>query len=105
MKTAGINREMQLMGLSPRHKGFYFISKIVAEMDGVPDEKLPETYSRVSSGFEHGRRISDKCMYYAVNYAWEVADGRIHDLFPERKDVPSPMELAIALHWELEKRS
>lgn len=105
MRTAVINREMQLLGLSPRHKGFYFLGKIVSAMDGIPDDKLRETYSSVCAGFEHGRRISDKCMYYAVGYAWDIANGRIHELFPGRSDVPSPMELAVALHWELEKRN
>lgn len=103
MDSVWINREIQLMGLSPKHQGFFLISKLVASMEGVPDEKLLETYSTVCAGFEKGRRMSDRCMCYAINYAWEIEKGHIHDLFPDRGTEPTPKEFAIAVHWELEK--
>lgn len=92
MTSAEIKREMQLMGLTPRHKGFFYISGLLTELmgrDGGAGMKLPRT--------------EERCMRYAINYAWDINEGCIHDLFPDRGMPPTPTEFIYAMLWRMDE--
>ena len=103
MKDIGISRELFHLGLSPRHKGFHYLSSVLGcllsgmEFDDAMAAARRETHD------EHHQ--FERCMRYAINYAWDVSDCGIRRLFPGYKMPPTPTEFMFALEWELlEKR-
>ena len=91
MTAAGIKREMQRMGLTPKHKGFFYISERLTELM----EKGGKENVKVS-------RQAERCMRYAINYAWNTENGGIHGLFPNRKTPPNPTEFICAMFWRMD---
>lgn len=100
MKRMSIQREVFSLGLSPRHKGFHYISEgLCALMDGRA--ATVEKALRMIVADSKNRR-ADRCMRYAIHYAWDVNGGRIRALFPGSAFPPSPLELLHAVMWEME---
>lgn len=100
MKASAVQREVFQMGLSPRHKGFHYISSaICAALDsGAFGSGAPTPESASPSEQEN----VDRCMRYAIHYAWDVSAGRIRELFPGAALPPSPVEFIHAMLWELD---
>ena len=102
MKDHIVKREICGMGLSPRHKGFYYLSRAIGEM--ASSEKEPcdvQLWAYIDA--DHSR--ADRCMRYAIRYAWDVNNGAIHGLFPEAALPPSPVEFAHAMLWHFAELS
>ena len=95
---AAVQKAVFLMGLSPKHKGFYYISMAIREHIGEGDMGVP-----CPCGTEEGlvKKRMERCMRYAIRYAWDVSDGEIHRLFPNSRIPPSPCEFISVMRWEL----
>lgn len=95
-----INRAILSLGLTPRHKGFHFLSAAVLNMFGglAPEKALARAAEE--RGEEPARL--DRCVRYAVAYAWDMGGG-IRRLFPGCAAPPSPVELMYVLFWKLDE--
>lgn len=88
------------MGLSPRHKGFHYISRaLYLARDGSADGAADAL--RTICGASPSRR-AERCMRYAIRYAWDVNCGSIREAFPGLDLPPSPVEFVSALLWRME---
>ena len=101
MTESKAQRTVFIMGLSPRHKGFYYISALLYRLAEDRSLDVREEYHRHETQAEHNQE--DRCMRYAIRYAWDVNEGEIHRLFPNAKLPPSPCEFITALLWELDE--
>ena len=97
MKASRVQREVFMMGLSPRHKGFHYISAAICA--GGLSCAAPG-----SLGFsEDEAENAERCMRYAIRFAWDVSGGEIHKLFPNSDYPPSPVEFIHAMLWKLDE--
>ena len=102
MNKLSIQKEVFNLGLSPKHKGFHYISDgLSALLDGRASS-VEKALRMV--GADPKNRRADRCMRYAIHYAWDVNGGRIKSLFPDSAFPPSPLELLHAMMWELGER-
>ena len=100
MRDLRISRALFYLGLSPRHKGFHYISAAISGLlNGL---NMGEALDRVREDAKDDPKQFDRCMRYAINYAWDVAGGGIRSLFPGFTVPPSPKEFIFAMQWELE---
>ncbi len=90
------------MGLSPRHRGFYYICSWLfkaastgAETDA---EKMRALFYQMDNPIQ-----ADRAMRTAIRYAWDVAKGGIRELFPHSKYPPVPIEFVHAMLWKIEE--
>lgn len=97
-----IKKEMLKMGLSPKHKGFYMLYRVLSELEDAGEGDWGEEYREILSGFSGGQALAERCMRYAINYAWDVSCGSIRSYFPNLKTAPAPLEFVLALSWEME---
>lgn len=101
MNRTMISRTILLLGLTPRHKGFHYLSAAVL---GTSRGIEPEEAIRLEAE-ERGEEPAriDRCMRYAIAYAWDVTGGGIRELFPDHGTPPSPTELIYVLFWKMDE--
>lgn len=96
MRPSTVQKAVCGMGLSPRHKGFYYLSDaLTAAMQANAKSCFRELYDLVDAVPAN----ADRCMRYAIRYAWDVNRGRIRSLFPGAGTPPSPVEFFHAMIW------
>ena len=96
MRPSAVQKAVCGMGLSPRHKGFYYLSDaLTAAMCADVNPHFGALYSLVDAEPAN----ADRCMRYAIRYAWDVNNGAIHALFPGTGHPPSPVEFFNAMIW------
>ena len=95
MNSLEIKRRMLLMGLIPKHKGFYYISSAIILMEKSGGDDPVRSYRRAFSSLPDGRKQAERCMRYAICYAWDVTRGDIRELFPLYDCPPTPMEFIL----------
>ncbi len=100
MQDLRVSRELFFLGLSPRHKGFHYLSAAISMQSGGME--MGEALNVIRAGTNEDPRQFDRCMRYAINYAWDVAGGGIRGMFPGFTAPPSPKEFIFAMQWELE---
>lgn len=102
MKESQFQREVFKMGLSPRHKGFYYLSswlyKAAASDAGTNAQKMRGLFLEMENTMH-----VDRAMRTAIRYAWDVVNGEIHELFPNSKYPPAPIEFIHAMLWKIEE--
>lgn len=101
MRESALNREMFSMGLSPRHKGFYYLSRALCIAQDGSGADASEAI-RATCG-QSDARTAERCMRYAIRYAWEVGCGSIREAFPGLDLPPSPVEFVSALLWRIDE--
>lgn len=87
------------MGLSPKHKGFHYLSRAFEAAYAGMD--VAGACKSVEPGGDPQR--ADRCMRYAIQYAWYSGEGALHSLFPHYTHPPTPVELIHALIWKVEE--
>ncbi len=97
LTESAVRKAIFLMGLSPRHKSFYYISMALCEYILRAESDVPKPCSDDALV----RRRMERCMRYAIEYAWNVTCGDIRRLFPNSKLPPSPSEFISVMRWEL----
>lgn len=97
MKASRVQREIFMMGLSPRHKGFHYISEAICAGGTAPPGE------RCAGIPDEGTENAERCMRYAIRYAWDVGGGEIRKLFPNSEYPPSPVEFIHAMLWKLDE--
>lgn len=97
-----VEKEMFMMGLSPRHKGFHYLSKALrkAESSGCDVSEA----IRLSDNEREMRQV-ERCMRYAIRYAWDMNEDGIRSLFPYSTVPPTPLEFVHAMLWRLDEES
>ena len=103
MNCTEIKRKMLALGLSPRHKGFYYIYKLVIELYGSDEEDMGTEFRRICSELSDTAGGTERCIRYAINYAWDVAQGGIREMFKDRTVPPVPIEFVLAFCWEIQE--
>ena len=105
MKESALKRELFLMGLSPKHKGFHYISAAMQNMieGGALCDPCGAGRDCIKVA-DTDKRQAECCMRYAINYAWDVNNGRIHLLFPDSKFPPTPVEFLNAFLWSIDDK-
>ncbi|MBO4562438.1 MAG: hypothetical protein J5772_02375 [Clostridia bacterium] len=104
MRESSLNREILLLGLSPRHKGFHYFSRVLSRLEGRGGYVgAGEAYRMICRETKEDWRRVERCMRYAIRYAWDVNRGSIHLLFPETDTPPAPIEFIQAVLWHLDK--
>lgn len=99
MQDLRVCRELFFLGLSPRHKGFHYLCAAISMQCGGME--MREALSLVREGSKEDPKQFDRCMRYAINYAWDVSAGGIRSMFPGFTAPPSPKEFIFAMQWEL----
>lgn len=97
MRRSTAQMLMFSLGLSPKHKGFHYLSRALCAAAGG---RSVEEAIRATEG--EAAQQADRCMRYAIRYAWDGDEGRIKELFPYYRFPPTPVELIHALIWRLE---
>lgn len=98
MSPVAAQRQVFSLGLSPKHKGFHYLSRVLCmAAEGM---RVEAACKAMESG---GAREADRCMRYAIRYAWDGNEGRIRALFPFYTLPPTPVELIHALLWEVDE--
>ena len=103
MKESTLNSEMFRLGLSPRHKGFYYISRVLMAAQRRGGAGTGERYRAALAFSGEEQRRAERCMRYAIRYAWDVSCGSIHELFPGTDVPPAPIEFVHAMLWRLDE--
>ena len=104
MRESTLKREIFMLGLSPRHKGFHYIC--AALIDLMNDEEHRDaslSLKRLAEVRHLDSKRAECCMRYAIRYAWDVSGGRIRELFPDSALPPTPIEFMHAMQWRLEE--
>lgn len=102
MRDHSINRELFYLGLSPRHKGFHYLSAALSGLCGGME--MGEAVRAARRGTNEDQKQFERCMRYAINYAWDVSNCGIRSLFPGYTAPPTPTEFMFAMQWELDDR-
>lgn len=100
MRRNEIARAMMTLGLTPRHKGFHYLGTAFLNVSGGVTPERAIGIAAAEKG-EDPKRL-DRCMRYAISYAWDVGNGGIRGLFPGYGAPPSPTELLYVLFWKLD---
>lgn len=98
MKKRDVHQEVFLMGLSPRHKGFHYLCTRILYM--AAGHGRPVGFTKVPGENVPVQRV-ERCMRYAIQYAWDMNEGMIREVFPYSKYPPAPIEFAHAMLWRL----
>ena len=98
MNKSTINKQLMLMGFTPKHKGFYYLCRALTRLDSVADRELYSAYRSTCSDLPEGRKDAERCMTYAIRYAWDASRGGIRDMFPLQDWPPTPMEFVLVFH-------
>lgn len=78
------------MGISPKHKGYAYICELIGALlsSGWPEVHtavcLDRAYKTVCGIYGVDRRTAERCMRYAVQYAWESGQGAMRGMFDSR---------------------
>ena len=114
MERSDICRYLYSLGLSPKHKGFNYICEVLFELcsSGDPLYGFNAAFMKVCTAHGIERHAAERCMRYAVGYAWDAPDGALRRLFccgepQERSHFTPPPSLSEFLHivlWRLEDR-
>ena len=69
-----VYRYVYRLGISPKHKGFGYICDVVTALleSGAADAGLDEAICAACSKHGTGRRSAERCIRYAVQYAWDA---------------------------------
>lgn len=105
MNNARIAKYVFGLGISPRHKGFCYICEVLEQMS------LGSGYLAACAELCRSRRVNrraaERCMRYAISFAWDMRLGSIRAEFGSvTKDVrcppaPSIMDLMSVALWKL----
>ncbi|MBO4849138.1 MAG: hypothetical protein J5586_08315 [Clostridia bacterium] len=102
MREKIVNEEIFGLGFSPRHKGFHYLSAAIGRLSTRTGYvSAGETYRMVGMAAREDWRRVERCMRYAIHYAWEVNHGAIRELFPETNTPPAPIEFIQAVLWRI----
>lgn len=98
MKLTTAQKMLFEAGLSPRHKGFHYLSAALCRA------------ATAGAGAVRGAMAQDdghinRCMRYAIRYAWDGNEGDIRSLFRNHSFPPTPLELIHALLWKLDSEA
>ncbi len=102
MKEAQFQRAVFKMGLSPRHKGFYYLCSWLYKASVTGAETNAEKMRELFYQMENALHV-DRAMRTAIRYAWDVSKGEIRNLFPYSKQPPTPIEFVHAMLWKIEE--
>lgn len=81
------DREIRLgvfgLGITPRHRGFWLICEVLGLMAerGGGVFRPEEIYPRLGICGETSRRSAERCMRYAIQYAWDTPGSGLRGLF------------------------
>lgn len=106
MRESTLEREVFLLGFSPRHKGFYYLCSVVSELMGKSGYvSASEAYGiACRKSMDDPSRV-ERCIRYAIYYAWEVSRGGIRELFPGSCTPPTPLEFIRTVVWKLDGKN
>lgn len=106
MKESMLKKEIFMLGLSPRHKGFHYITAALMDLMNEEDHRDANFSFKYVAREKHvDPKRAECCMRYAIRYAWDVSGGRIRELFPDSNVPPTPVEFMHAMQWRLEEES
>ena len=100
MSDTNVKMNLFSLGLTPRHKGFHYLSDAIIELRGDTDMK--DALERVCAKRNVNMTYFDNSMRYAINYAWDMTNGHIHELFPNYTSAPMPIEFIFMMKWKME---
>ncbi|MCR5808337.1 MAG: sporulation initiation factor Spo0A C-terminal domain-containing protein [Clostridiales bacterium] len=104
MRDSVLEREVFLLGFSPRHKGFYYLCSVLSELMGRNGYvSAAEAYGIACRKNRDDPSRVERCIRYAIYYAWEVNRGGIRELFPGSQTPPTPVELIRSMLWKLDE--
>lgn len=98
MRLSAAQKMLFEKGLSPRHKGFHYLSAALCA--AARGESVDKACRSVDAGQTHH---ADRCMRYAIRYAWDGSEGDIHETFRKYTIPPTPVELIHAILWRLDE--
>ena len=104
MLDPAVCRYVFALGISPRHKGFHYICGILSIMkeQEASSFRPGEIYPLLGITDEARRRSAERCMRYAVQYAWDTKGSGVCELFRCSGGCPPQLgDLICAAAWEL----
>ncbi len=114
MRKSDICRYLFYMGVSPRHKGFSYICELLYELGSAEGAAFCADAACKAFFLSHGidPRTAERCMRYAIEYAWEACDGRLRGMYAQRHGgecgsrsaCPQLAEFLCAMLWDIEER-
>ena len=78
-------------GISPRHKGFCYLSMAVMAIcfeSEVFCAGAGDVYTLIQQRTDVSRSQAERCIRYAIEQAWADSDSRLHELFSDHEEPP-----------------
>ena len=106
MRDSVLEREVFRLGFSPRQKGFYYLCSVVSELMGKSGYiSAGEAYGIACRKSRDEPARVERCIRYAIAYAWDVSKGSIRELFPGSCTPPTPLEFIRTVVWKLDEKN